>query len=66
MFIISDAESITGVLGYIAKTFLWLCFMMSFLHTFIARALKAAKLYLIQNSRDFRVMLKAANEKLNI
>ena len=37
---------------------------MSFLHTSIARALKAAKLYLIHNSRDFRVMLKAAKKKL--
>ena len=63
-FIISDSESITGVLGYIAETSPWLRFMMSFLHTSIARALKAAKLYLIHNSRDFRVMLKAAKKEL--
>ena len=63
-FIISDAESITGVVGYIAKTSPWLRFMMSFLYTSIVGALKAAKLYLIHNSRDFRVMLKAAKTKL--
>ena len=38
-FIISDAEIITGRLGYIAETSPWLRFMMSFMHTSIACAL---------------------------
>ena len=58
-FIISDAESITGWLGYVTKTSPWLRFMISFFHVSIARALGAERAYLIINSREFRDMLKA-------
>ena len=67
-FIISDAEIITGRLGYIAETSPWLRFMMSFMHTSIARALRLMQRDLIAGnttcSRDFRAMLKAAKQQL--
>ena len=63
-FIISDAESITGRLGYIAETSPWLRFMISFFHVSIARALGAERAYLITNSREFRDMLKAEKKGL--
>jgi hypothetical protein len=65
-FIISDAESITGRLGYVAKTSPWLRFMISFFHVSITRALGAERAYLITNSREFRDMLKAEKKGLKL
>ena len=63
-FIISEAESMTGRLGYVAETSPWLRFMISFFHVSIAKALGAERVYLIANSRDFRDMLKAEKKGL--
>ncbi len=60
VFVISDAEILTGRLGYIAETSPWLRFMMSHLHTSIARALKATQLHLIKTSKSFRTFLREA------
>ena len=38
-FVISDVKSVTGRLGYIAETSLWLQYMIPFIHTSIAWAL---------------------------
>ena len=63
-FIISEAEYMTGRLGYVAETSPWLRFMISFFHVSIAKALGAERVYLIANSRDFRDMLKAEKKGL--
>jgi hypothetical protein len=63
-FTIFEAESMTGRLGYIAETSPWLRFMMSCMHTSIARALGATRIHLMLNSSGFRAMLKAAKRNL--
>ena len=59
-FSVLEAETLTGRLGYIAETAPWLRFMMSHLHTSIARALKANNIHLIRTRRDFRRLLQTA------
>ena len=60
VFTVLDVETLTGRLGYIAETAPWLRFMMSHLHTSIARALKANNVHLICTRRDFRLLLQTA------
>jgi hypothetical protein len=63
-FIVSDAESITGRLGYIANMSPWLSFVTSFFHVSIARALAAEQAYPIVKSRDFCDILRAEKKGL--
>ena len=63
-FVISDAESITGRLGYIAETSPWSRFMILFFNFFIARALCAEHTHLVTNSQEFRDTLKVDKKGL--
>lgn len=57
-FELSEIETLTGRLGYIADTAPWLRYMMSHLYTSIAAALGESKAHLILTRKDFRDLLK--------
>ena len=57
-FQIHEAETMTGRLGYIAESSPWLRFMMSCMHSSIARALKDSQEHLVRTNSDFRRMLR--------
>ena len=63
-FKIHEAEVMTGRLGYIAESSPWLRFMMSCMHSSIARALKVSQEHLVRTNSDFRTMLREKKKQL--
>ena len=53
-------ESLTGRLGHIVDTSLWLLYRMSHMYTSITYALGESKAHLTNTRKDFRAMLKLA------
>jgi len=62
-FEIKQAENLTGQLGHISNTTLWLKHLLSHLYTSIAAALKSNKSYLICTNSQFRAQIKIAKEE---
>ena len=62
-FLISEAESITGRLGYVAETSPWLRFMMTSMYGSIAYALGESRAYLVKSDKNFhKLTAKVKND----